>query len=292
MLWFKKPSKATQEVERDLIAPAELPVPLDAGLFQQHLAALQQASEPEGGVEAYLAGLAAKQALFAAALTRDRIDVLDLEKVEILLDTVFPARRRIFPVLEAMGEAALQEAVQALLYGAAPLAQRLQEFVEALPVPTGLGRESVKAAGKLKRAGFDFAAELLHFLDPEKYPLMARWVWDQTTVSGALREFIRGNDQMPEIALGTSPEMFEGARAWLAQRIAEQGIFREVHFWIDLVLAQAYVTYLRSVAEGNLGGDFGRGAKPGEQLRKLLGIDAPRKDGKLRVKKAGLGMED
>ncbi|MBI2226189.1 MAG: hypothetical protein HYU44_14845, partial [Betaproteobacteria bacterium] len=43
--------------------------------------------------------------------------------------------------------------------------------------------------------------------------------------------------------------------------------------------------YLRSVAEGNLGADFGRGTTPGEQLAKLLGIDRARRTGASRVKK-------
>jgi len=39
-------------------------------------------------------------------------------------------------------------------------------------------------------AAWDFAAEVLHFHAPERYPLMTRWVWDETTQSGALRELV------------------------------------------------------------------------------------------------------
>lgn len=285
MLWFKKRPGAPAAIERDLIVPAELPILLDEDLFAHHLARLQQHAERDGGVEAYLDSLGTKQRLFAGALTRDRIGSLGLEEVEVLLDTVFTARRRIFPVLQAMGDEAVRRAVVDLLYAEGSIAARLEQFAAALPVPAGGDRESTKAAGKVRRAGFDFGAELVHFFDPVRYPLMARWVWDQGTVSGALREFIRGSDQMVEIPLGASPEMFEGVRQWLGQRIADQGVFRDLHFWIDLVLAQAYVTYFRSMAEGGLGGDFGRGARPEDQLKKLLGIDAGRKDGRTRVKK-------
>lgn len=285
MLWFKKRPDAPAATERDLIIPGQLPVAFDEDLFAQHLSRLQHGAERDGGLESYLDSLGVKHRLFVAALSPDRIDALGLDETEVLLDTVFTARRRLFPLLQAMGAAAVRQAVAELAYGDGTIAVRLQRFVAALPIPAGGDREGVKAAAKARRAGFDFGAELLHFFDPVRYPLMARWVWDQGTVSGALREFIRGNDQMAEIPLGASPEMFEGARQWLGQRIADQGVFRDLHFWIDLVLAQAYVTYFRSMAEGGLGGDFGRGARPEDQLKKLLGIDAGRKNGRTRVKK-------
>ncbi len=78
---------------------------------------------------------------------------------------------------------------------------------------------------------------------------------------------------------------FEGARAWLAEQIAEQGLYKDVPFWIDLVQAQAYSEYFRSMAEGMLSADFGRGITPQEQLKKFLGIDAERKAGQSRVKR-------
>jgi hypothetical protein len=112
-------------------------------------------------------------------------------------------------------------------------------------------------------------------------------VWDAGTQSGALREFIRGGDQLREVPFDNSPELFEAARRWLAERIAEKGIYRDEPLWIDLVLAQAYTTYFRSMAEGGLGNDFGRGVTPQEQLKKLLGIDvAP--EGRSRVKKPAM----
>jgi hypothetical protein len=205
--------------------------------------------------------------------------------MERLLDRVFTARRRLYPVLESLGEARVREATSGLFTGALPVAQRLQDFVDAMPGAAAMDRESVRAAAKVRRAAWDFAAEMLHFADPERYPLMTRWVWDRSTQSGALREFIRANDAMPEIPLTNAPETFESVRAWVAEQLRGEGVYRDLPLWIDLVQAQAYVTYLRSVAEGSLGGDFGRGTQPHEQLRKLLGIEPERQDGRTRVKK-------
>jgi Cft2 family RNA processing exonuclease len=79
--------------------------------------------------------------------------------------------------------------------------------------------------------------------------------------------------------------MFEGARVWLAAQISEQGLYRDVPFWVDLVMAKAYSEYFRSMAEGMLSADFGRGTTPAEQLKKFLGIDQLRKSGQSRVKR-------
>ena len=116
----------------------------------------------------------------------------------------------------------------------------------------------------------DFAAELLHFSNPVAHPLATRWTRD------AVREFA-GSDSVPDA---------HEARDWLLERIAGQGIYRDRHWWADLVLATAYVGYFRAMTGGTLGSDFTRAATPEEQLRKLLGIDAERPGGRSRVRKA------
>ena len=285
MLWFKKQPKDVQVAERDLIVPAELTLPFDANLFQQHFSNLKHVAEQDAGLDAYISSMQAKQKLYADNLNETAIDSLSLEKIEVLLELVFTARRRVFPVMQKMGEQQAVSAIKTLLYGDGVLLERMQAFTEALPVDESSDKAGQKAAAKVKRAAFDFAAEMLHFTDPVKYPLMSRWVWDQATVSGALREFIRGNDHMAEVPLGNSPEMFEGARKWLAEQVSEQGIYKDVPFWVDMVLADAYATYFRSMAEGMLSADFGRSGGPEEYVKKFLGIDTMRRSARTRVKK-------
>ena len=289
MLWFKKQPEAEVKTGADeIIQPAALPIALDPGLFQHHLQSLVKVvteAETETGLDAYIASLNTKHELFKGALHPEVIDKLDLDGIAVLLEAVFSARRRIFLSLKELGEVKTRDAIRDLIYGALPLPERITVFVNILPSAAGEDKASIKQHAKLARAMFDFAAEILHFNSPTQYPLMTRWVWDQATVSGALREFIRGNDSLTEIPLGSSPEMFEGARAWMAEQIAEQGIFRDVEFWIDLVLAQAYATYFRSMAEGMLSADFGRSALPGDYIKKFLGLDELRHSGRSRVVK-------
>ncbi|MDR3391070.1 MAG: hypothetical protein P4L77_04985 [Sulfuriferula sp.] len=286
MLWFKKqPNSVEAEAEPDLIIPAELSIPLDAGQFQQRFSALKHITEEDAGIDSFLASLEAKHRLFANLLNQNAIEQLTMDGVEALLETVFSARRRIYPAFDAMGITTAVNEIRDLLYGKAVLLERLNRFAEVVQViDDAADKETRKQAAKNRRAAFDFGAEMLHFNDPIKYPLMTRWVWDQNTVSGALREFIRGNDTLPDVPLGNSPEMYEGARTWLAAQLAEQGLYKDVHYWVDLVQAQAYAEYFRSMAEGMLSADFGRASGPADHIKKFLGIDSPAKEGMSRVR--------
>jgi len=284
MLWPKKWRDAAPKPDRDEIVPAELPIALDGRLFAQHFAKLAESVEPDGGAEAYLERLGAKQRVYAEVLGA-AADGLDMDAIERLLGHVFTARRHLPPALEELGGERCARLVSGLIARDAPVARRMQDFVDAMPGAQAIERREMQAAARLRRAAWDFAAEVVHFGDPVRFPLMSRWVWDRATQSGALREFIRGNDALAEIPFDNSPGVFEAARRWMAERIAENGIYRDVPLWIDLVLAQAYVGYLRSMTDGSLGADFGRSAAPHEQLAKLLGIDAPPNGARSRVKK-------
>ncbi len=285
MLWFKKRPEADDSAGDDVITPIEPAVAFDTTHFQQKFSLLRKNAEETIGVEQMVAALQAKHEMFARALARDAIGQLTEDDVETLLDTVFSARRRLYPVLAGQGHDKTLEAMRDLLYGKGKLADRLDRFVASIPENADGNREERKQAGKNRRAAWDFAAEMLHFSMPERYPLMSRWVWDQQTQSGALREFIRGNDSMADLVLGSSPEVFEGARVWLAAQLSDQGLYRDLPFWVDLVLAQAYAEYFRSMAEGMLSADFGRGITPGEHVQKFLGIDSPAKEGASRVRR-------
>lgn len=284
MAWFRKTAKAALPVAVDGIAPAPLPLPLDEAAFRRHFDALLAGAAEDGGIEAYIAALSAKTSLFAALKERVRALPPALNELEDVLALVFTARRHLHPALEALGtEAGLL--VRDLWFGAMPPERRLQQIVDAMPGADSTDRAGIKAAAKLRRAAWDFAAELLHYGDPLRYPLMTRWVWDQATQSGALRELVRGSDSIRELPFGNEPGLFEGARCWLAEQLAAQGIYRDEELWVDLVQAQAYLGYFRSMTEGSLGADFGRGVPPQEQLKRLLGIDAAPGDRSDRVKK-------
>lgn len=283
MLWFRRPPEGATGGEHETIAPVALAVELDDRVLALKLAGLLEALSEVGGIDPFLAALNVKSTLFDRALGPGAIDTLDLTKLEVVLETVMPSRKRIWPSLSAQGDEAVRSAVTALLYGPAPLEDRMNAFVAAVPVVAA----DPKAARKVRRALWDFGAELLHFRKPQQYPLMTRWVWDQATHAGAIRELVKGGDTLEKVPLGTDPGVFEAARQWIAQRLAEHGVYREPHFVVDIVLAHAYADYMRALSSGMglLNADFGGKNDPLEVVRKLLGIDEPRRTDS-RVKKA------
>jgi hypothetical protein len=259
---------------------------LDEQRLEKQFTALVSLADAGPGLAVYVEGLEAKHRLFANALAPQRLPQLDLNAVGALLETVFTARRKLFPYLERMGEDALRAAIGALLEGDAPAEAGIAAFCAALPFPKAEGREARMRARKLRGAAQDFAAELLHFRDPQAQPLMTRWVWDASTSSGALRELMNVPESASRIALESTAETYGAARDWIVGRVAAQGIYRDHHWWADLLLATAYLEYFRAMTGGTLGADFMRASNPDEQLRKLLGIEPQRAQGRSRVKRA------
>ena len=257
---------------------------LDETRFARHFSEFVSLADAGAGLAAYIGGLEAKHRTFAETLAGDRLARLDLDGARILLETVFTARRRLFPLIEALGEEAFRELLGGLAQGDAPVDARIANFCNGLPYPEGEGREARMLQRKLRGAARDFAAELLHFADPLAHPLMTRWVWDAGTSSGALRELMAVPENASHIPLAATYETFSEARQWLVARIAEQGIYRDQHWWADLTLAMAYIGYFRAMTGGALGSDFMRASTPQEQLEKLLGIEAERGGGRSRVK--------
>ena len=255
--------------------PADLGVELSPQRLGAFLDQLLETTEGDGGVERYVAGLKMKSELFGRLLAPDALAGLDAEARDTLLERIFPARRRLGPHLREMELGELRDRIRGLLHGEGPLADRMEAFVQAIP-----------CEGKACRARQDLAAELLHFYDPGRYPLMARWVWDPGTDSGALREMVPNADQVSQLPTGGDPGVFVALRDWVKGELEARSFYRDLDLMADLVLAQVYAQYIKAMAEGMLRTDFGSsGEDPSEHIRKLLGIDEQRLGGRTRLKR-------
>jgi hypothetical protein len=248
------------------IQPVPLRVMLDSDVLRSKLQQLIAHAGGAGGLAPLVAALEAKHRAFVHALAPERIASMSQVTWAELVNAIFPARRRLGPAVAATEPAARADAIGELLLGTGPLQQRMATFARWVPTTDR----------KQRRAAWDMAAELLHFFAPQCYPLMTRWVWDSSTVSGALREFIREGDQLREVPLDPSPGTFEAVRRWMADELAGEGFYRDMPFVIDLVLAQAYSEYAKGMMNGFhvLTPDFGAKDDPLELVQKLLGIDA------------------
>lgn len=274
MLWFGKQAKASGGGgDGDAIAPAELEVSFDKDIAGTKLDELLGLLSERGGIEVLMEAMGLKKELFQRLLPAEQPEsAFSREGFNAVLETVFPARRKLGEVFSALDDDGLRKAVFDLVYGEGRIGDRMDAFCELVP--------NDKENRKARRAIWDLAAELLHFRDPDRIPLMTRWVWDVNTSTGALREFIRGNDSMETIPLEPRPETYEGARTWFAEFLGERGFYRDLPFLIDLLQAQAYSDYVKAMSSriGMIDAEFGAKHDPLELVLKLLGIDARTRD--------------
>ncbi len=91
---------------------------------------------------------------------------------------------------------------------------------------------------------------------------MTRWVWDASANSGALREIWhdpQAGDNVDHILI-TAPdthEMFLVLREELSQFLSEQGIFRDMLWYVDLLLGHVYGGYINAQGGAWLKTEFG-----------------------------------
>ncbi len=249
---------------RDEPVPERPELHLSGPRLRQALEGLIAGSEEQGGVERYVDALKLKAAAFGDAFAGGAAGLKPAVFAELcaLMPSV---RRRIGPYLDRKGFASLQAAVGALLEGLADTATadaRLAAFEGAFP------------RDREHRWVRDLAAELLHNLDAERYPLMQRWVWDAKTNTGALREIWWGDDVdhiMIDVPDGYGA--FLMLREELSQFLTENGVFRDILQYVDLLLAHVYAGYIGEQGGQYLRTDFATPEDPMLHTRRMLGLD-------------------
>jgi hypothetical protein len=241
---------------------------LSGGKLRGALERLLTGCESAGGIEHYIDALKLKSRMFHDALVTGRPETIDLDTFAGLCAFMATVRRRIAPYLDAAGLARLRAALTALLApGAAPPAAdaRMAAFVRAFPTD---------AAHRWVR---DLAAEVLHNVDPERYPLMARWVWDAEANTGVLRE-IWFADDIDHVTLTVADDFttFVVLREELAVFLTDNGFYRDMSYYVDLLLAQIYAEYIAAQGGSWLRTDFSVPADAMQHTRRMLGLDGVR----------------
>jgi hypothetical protein len=269
---FRRASKA--------ITPAPVARPqldLSGPRLRAALEALVSGADTHGGIERYLDALKLKSAVFREALAdettgRSRLDVEAFRPLCAFMPTV---RRRVVPWLEEPAYSTLRAALEALLEPVSDTSgtdARIRRFCAVFPQDDS------------HRWTRDLAAELLHNLEPERYPLMTRWVWDRKANTGVLREIWYGPDvDHTTIPAADDYETFLVLREEIAQFLATNGVFRDVVQMVDMVCAQVYAEYICEQGGSYLRADFSAPEDPMQHTRRLLGLDGVRAaDGRAR----------
>jgi len=229
----------------------------------EHLAT---SAEPTGGIERYVSALFLKSSLFAELLGKGKVGELTESEFRDLCGFITPARRRVCTWLGRHGFPAMRSRLGRLLEGWADTTTadaRLAGFVAGFP------------ADREHRWARDLAAEMLHFTAPERYPLMTRWMWDARTSTGVLREiWYAENVDAVDIRVADDFAAFATLREELEGFLGDNGVFRDLPFYVDLLSAHVYAFYITGRGGQYLRTDFAAEEEPMAHTRRLLGLDA------------------
>lgn len=249
------------------IGETRIRLELSGPQLARSLARLAAGCEPQGGVERYVEALKLKGALFRDALGErgEYAAALEPEVFKGLCPFMATVRRRIAPWLERPAFDALRADIVQLVRALGDTAcadERLAAFGGGF---SGSERE---------RWVRDLGAELLHNLSPERFPLMNRWVWDAATNTGVLREiWFSEESHTGSIEVPDTYATFLTLREELSQFLTENGFFRDVIHYVDLLCAQVYAEYICEQGGSYLRTDFASEEDPLQYTRRLLGLD-------------------
>ena len=234
------------------------------------LEALVSRAEEQGGVEAYVDALKIKSAIF-----RDAIDDLSLKSLRVMCAHMSTVRRRIGQYAQPHWFEEMKKRIAGLFESHDETDARMKRFCGTFP------------DDREHRWVRDLAAELLHYADPERYPLMTRWVWDARANTGVLREIWHGEDvDSMSIDIADGAATFLMLREELAQYLSANGVFRDVLFYVDVLMAQVYAGYIGERGGTYLRAEFATPEDPMLHTRRILGLDGIDEKGRSKLKAA------
>ena len=231
-------------------------------------------SEDHGGIERYVDALKLKSVMFQQALAGDSIDSLDLETFKSLCTFMATVRRRVGDWLNEAAFADMHEGIKELFADDNNVDARVDTFCARFP------------NDKQHRWVRDLATEMLHNTDLERVPLMSRWVWDARANTGVIREIWHGDDvDHIRIPVGDGYGTYLMLREELSQFLSDEGFFRDVLQYVDVLCAQVYAQYICEQGGSYLRTDFSAPEDPMQHTRRLLGLDGVQPgNGKTRLK--------
>ena len=236
---------------------------LDGGTLRTALNSMTACSEQLGGIEIIIEGLRGKSLLFQRTFSGDGMTMTDTEFFDAcaFMPTV---RRRIRPILKSKGFDHLQSALTKLLDGVSfeNVDSRRMELARNL-------RTSEK-----DRWIQDLAAEVLHFREPETFPLMTRWIWDGESNSGVLREVWFSDTQDFHLNVAGDIRTHLELRKELYGFLEDSGVYANHHFIIDILFAWIYSQYIGSQGGSFLKTEFNHSGTPFNYALRMLGLDA------------------
>ena len=238
---------------------------LSGAKLRQALETAITGCESLGGVERYIDALKLKSRLFVTTLIDSPIEALERDALIALCAFMPTVRRRIGHHTDHDGLARLRHALGLLIRehtDTRTTDARISAFCAQYP------------ADRAHRWIRDLASEVLHNIGPERYPLMNRWVWDAQANTGALREmWFRDDIDRTTLNIADDYAMFVVLREELSVFLTDNGFFRDLVWYVDLLLAQIYAEYICAQGGTYLRADFSSPEDPMQHTRRMLGLD-------------------
>jgi hypothetical protein len=247
---------------------------LSGEMLRAALQSMVTGSEDHGGVERYIDAVKLKSQMFRQALVENDVADLDLETFKGLCAFMATVRRRVSHWLNEDGFAEMRIRIVELFDDGEHIDNRIGRFCDYFP------------GDKKHRWVRDLAAELLHNADPERVPMMNRWVWDAKANTGVIREIWHGeNVDAMTIPVADGYGTYIMLREELSQFLSDNGVFKDVLFYVDVLCAQVYAQYICEQGGSYLRADFSAPEDPMQHTRRLLGLDGVQPgDGRTRLK--------
>jgi len=235
---------------------------LSADALRAGLQIMIRGSEDHGGIERYIDAVKLKSAMFRQALVENDVAELDLETFKGLCTFMATVRRRVGDWLYEERFLEMREGVVELFCDDEHIDVRVGRFCDRFP------------NDKEHRWVRDLAVELLHNADPERVPMMNRWIWDVKANTGVIREIWHGDDvDHMTIKVADNYGTYVMLREELSQFLTDNGFFRDLLFYVDVLCAQIYAQYICEQGGSYLRVDFSAPEDPMQHTRRLLGLD-------------------
>lgn len=223
---------------------------------------------PQQSLWALVASLKEKRRWMLTWLSAKSLSELEEGAAISILEHIFGTRRRARAIASTLPSSLLGRQLADLLYGSEPLSHRFNGLCNAM-ARYGLQAEAI-----------DLAGECLHWLDPHRYWLWTRWVWNPSSCTGALRLLVA--DWHPLLAptpgdtylrVGEAVAYAEATRQSLGFLAEQPWDNDSLPLAVDLYLAVAYTLYFFMVLNARMSREFTRMVpQPWELIHKLLGL--------------------
>ena len=235
---------------------------LDGRYLRNSFESMAKSTEKLGGVESIVQALEGKSVLFQRTFANSGKD-LQLKEFLDVCAFIPTVRRRLKLALEKEGFDYIKISVQQLLENATlqNADEKINRFVHRFPLDNSY------------RWTCDLAAEILHFCDPQTFPLMTRWIWDEKTKSGVMHEIWFHQYEIEHSHLPNGIKTHLVLRKEFEDFLKSAGVFAEEHFVIDLLCAWIYSAYIGTQGSSYLKTDFAQGDTSLAYTLRMLGLD-------------------